>query len=191
MSDRLAELRVKPDLTNDELSELIRLSPPGTFVTLPNFEDMGVVDLRRAFKNLQEGTERSRYAFEVGCYIEAIALTIQHAEFWLRMFVAGLSHDKEIFRQNNKKSFGMVVMECKRLGMDRTLVTELLEFNRKRVSSVHQYLLGVTDYDDLLSACRQYLGLDRKVQQYVVAAIGEPATGAEDITGRLLFRQDL
>jgi hypothetical protein len=43
--DRLKELRAKETLTDEEMNELIRLSPPSSFKTGPNLKTMGVVDV--------------------------------------------------------------------------------------------------------------------------------------------------
>ena len=68
------------------MQELIKLSPSGTFKSLPDMKKLGVVDIGKAFQNFEEGPDRAMHAMKNGCYMEVISLRLQHAEFWLRMF---------------------------------------------------------------------------------------------------------
>ena len=85
MSNRLYELQQKEDLTTAELDELIRLSPKGRFMLLPQLQHIGVANIQRAISNLEAGPAKSKHALQQGCFIEVIALRAQHAEYWLRM----------------------------------------------------------------------------------------------------------
>lgn len=191
MNDRLHELLQKEDLSTAELNELIQLSPRGTFMKLPNVTQMGVVDVQKSLTNLQEGPERSKHALNNGCYVEVIALRVQHAEYWLRMYWAAKNARGEIFGENDKRTFGMIIGDCKRLGFVEDLIEELQEFNKKRIDAVHKYLLGNTDYEALREACDLYFGLDSKVREFVISSIGVPVESADDFIGNVVLRRDV
>lgn len=76
LSQRLYELRQKSTLTDAEMSELVQLSPEGTFKTGPNLLDLGVVDLEQFHTNLVQIGDRATRAFEAGCYVEVISLRL-------------------------------------------------------------------------------------------------------------------
>ena len=189
--DRLEELRNKETLTTSELDELIRLSPEGSFMILPNVKTMGVLDIERSHKNFQEGPHRSRHAFEQGCYLEVISLRIQHTEFWLRMYWVAKNAKGKIFEENDRRTFGAIINDCSRLGFRSDLISRLRDFNEKRIDAIHKYLLGVTDYDELKAVCESNTGLDREVQEYVVSQVGVAARRADDLVGNIVYRKDL
>lgn len=113
---RLRELRAKDTLTDKEMDDLIRLSPSGTFRKGPNLTTMGVVDIARAFKNLEEGPIRAGHALSQGCYLEVISLRLQHAELWLRMFWVANNSERKIFEPNDRRTFGRLVRDCRNVG---------------------------------------------------------------------------
>src|SRR3972149_1552452 len=170
--DRLKELRAKETLTDEEMNELIRLSPPNPFKTGPNLKTMGVVDVDQAFENYKEGAERSKHAFENGCYLEVISLRLQHIEFWLRMFWVARNKKGKIFDPNDKRTFGVIISDCANLGFRPDLVVQMKEFNEHRKNAIHKYLLGATNYDELKKVCEANTGLDREVWEYVQNEVG-------------------
>ena len=169
---RLEELRNKEALTDDEMAELIRLSPPGTFKKGPNLTTMGIVDIGRAFDNLKEGPSRTKHALDQGCYIEVISLRLQHAELWLRMFWVVKNRRKHIFESNDKRTFGAIVNDCSSLGFRSDLILRLRDFNQHRINAIHKYLLGVTDYNEFKNVCIKSTGLDGEVGEYVRNEVG-------------------
>jgi hypothetical protein len=170
--DRLKELRGKETLTDDEMKELIRLSPPSTFKSLPDMQTLGVTDIECAFQNFKEGAERSKHAFESGCYLEVISLRLQHTEFWLRMFWVAKNRKGKVFDPNDKRTFGAIINDCSNLGFRTDLLARLKDFNEHRINAIHKYLLGATDYDELKKVCESNTGLDREVGEYVANEIG-------------------
>lgn len=171
---RLEELRSKETLTNEEMQELVRLSPLETFKTVPNMLTLGVSDIERAFENFREGPARSRHALEHRCYLEVISLRLQHAEFWLRMFWVARNRGGRIFEPDDRRTFGVIISDCSNLGFRPDLVVRLREFNQHRVNSIHKYLLGATDYEELRNVCEASTGLDGEVGEYVRKEIGIP-----------------
>ncbi|MCK4734126.1 MAG: hypothetical protein KAT65_16860, partial [Methanophagales archaeon] len=71
---RLGELKKKDTPTDAEMQELRKLSPSGTFKSLPNMKKLGVVDIKKAFQNFEEGPARTMHAMKNGCYMEVISL---------------------------------------------------------------------------------------------------------------------
>lgn len=169
---RLEELRAKENLTGEEMQELIRLSPSGTFKTGHNLITMGVVDVNRAFENLKEGLSRTRHALEQGCYLEVISLRLQHAELWLRMFWVAKNQRGKIFEQDDRQTFGVIISNCSNLGFRLDIIDRLREFNQHRINAIHKYLLGATDYDELKGVCEASTGLDGEVGEYVRSEVG-------------------
>jgi len=97
----------------------------------------------------------------------------------------------QIFGADERRTFGMIIGQCARLGFSDQLIARLRGFNTERVTAVHKYLLGATGYEALRTACDKYEGLDAEVQQSVISEIGVPAKRAEDLVGNLIFRREL
>jgi hypothetical protein len=173
---RLAELGKLETLTDAEMQELVRLRPSGTFKTGPNLLTLGVVDLEQAFLNYKEGAARSHHAYSAGCFIEVISLRLQHMDFWLRSFWVARNHKGKIFDAADKRTFGVLVTDCEKLGFEFSLVERMRSFNSARVSSIHKYLLGAIRYEDLKPVCDAHKGLDADVGGYVREQIGIPWT---------------
>lgn len=170
----MAELQKKETFTQAEWEELVQLSPPNTFWSLPNLRTIGVVDFKRAVQNLEEGADRARHAMENGCYLEVISLRLQHIEFWLRLFWVAENQKCSIFEPDDRRPFGAIVCDCARLGLCHNLVCRLKEFNKHRINAIHKWLLGATEYDDLRKVCEDSYGLDSDVGKYVKQKIGKP-----------------
>lgn len=173
---RLAELSKLDTLTDAEMQELVRLSPSGTFKTGPNLIALGVVDVNQAFLNFKEGASRSNHAYAAGCFIEVMSLRLQHIDFWLRSFWVARNHKGKIFDTKDKRTFGVLVADCEKLGFDASLVQRMRSFNTSRIDSIHKYLLGAIRYDDLKPICDAHNGLDSDVSSYVREQIGVPWT---------------
>jgi hypothetical protein len=174
MEDRLSELREKEELTHAEMLELVRLSPVGTFGTAPNALTLGVTDLSQFVYNFREGPERSKKAFEAGCYMEVLSLRLQHIELWLRMFWVVRNKGRRIFESTDKRSFGVILKDCADIGLEPDLCARLERFNQSRINAIHKYLLGATDYDAMKDTCVENKGLDVDVQKWVMKEIGVP-----------------
>ncbi len=135
---RLEELRAKDTLTDEEMEELIHLSPSGTFKSGPNLITMGVVDIDRAFDNFKEGPDKTKHALEQGCYLEVISLRLQHAEFWLRMFWVAKNQHGRIFEPEDRRTFGVIINDCSNLRFRQDLIERLREFNQHRINAIHK-----------------------------------------------------
>ena len=184
MNERLQELQGKEELTTAEMDELIKLSPSGRFMLLPQLQNIGITNIQRSFSNLEAGPARSRHALQQGCFIEVLALRAQHAEYWLRMFWAAKNKNGKVFAPSDKRTFGVIISDCIALGLPQDLGDRLQAANQDRIDAVHRYLLGETDYAALGAACTANEGLDADVRAFVVKAIGQPAQGAEELIGR-------
>jgi hypothetical protein len=192
--DRITKLKNKGNygtLTIAELDEFIRLCPDDLFLTLPNIKKMGVLDIEKSLRHFQEGSKRSRNAFEHGCYLEVISLGIQHIDFWLRMYYVAKNGKGKIFEKKDRRTFGMIIDDCKKLGFRSNLISILRDFNEKRILAIHKYLLGGTDYDELKDVCKSYSGLDIVVQEYVVEQVGVASHKAKDLVGKMVIRKVL
>ena len=173
-NERLGARKKRETLTDAEMQELIKLSPGGTFKSLPNLKNLGVVDIERAFQNFKEGPDRAMHAMEKGCYIEVISLRLQHAEFWLRTFWVVKNGSGKIFGPNDKRTFGKIIEDCANLGFRQDLVDRLKKFNKDRIKAIHKYLIGATDYNKLQNVCDDSTGLDGEVGEYARQEVGIP-----------------
>nr|WP_295932051.1 hypothetical protein [uncultured Dyadobacter sp.] len=172
---RLAELNAKPQLTDDEMKEVIRLSPPNTIKSLPNLLTLGVKDVNAFGDNTAEAKKIAKDAFEKGFYIETISLRLQSIEICLRMYVVGKSKKGKIIdSDSDKRTFGNYVNDCEQMGFDKSLVQELKDFNKNRVNAIHKFLLGEIKYADLKDVCIATDGLGNRVLTYVAQEIGTP-----------------
>jgi hypothetical protein len=190
--DRIEELKNKGNLgrlTTAESNEFLHLCPDDTFLVVPHLKKMGVLDIERSLRHFQEGSQRSRHAFEHGCYLEVISLGVQHIEFWLRMYWVVKNEKEKIFETNDRRTFGMIIDDCSKLGFRTDLISRLRDFNEKRISAIHKYLLGGTDYDELKKVCKINSGLDIIVRDYIVDQVGIPSRNAESLVGTMVLRK--
>ena len=171
-TERLRELRSRSNLSNDEMKELIELAGPGEIISLPAWDTIGLIDIDRAWKNLNLIMSKADSAAAHGYFVEAISLRLQHAEFWLRMFL--VAKNGKLFERDDRRTFGNIVRECENAGLDLALVEELQTFNSHRIDAIHKLLLGGIDYDELGKVCEQYDQLPGKVGAFVRDAIGLP-----------------
>jgi hypothetical protein len=169
---RLTELQGKERLNDAEMNELILLSPAGTFKSLPNALDIGIVDLEKSWTNYIEGASRSQHAYASGCYIEVISLRLQHLDYWLRNYWVSRNKKGKIFDPDDKRTFGAILSDCEKLGFEKSLVDRMKLFNASRVDAIHKYLLGAIHYDELKVACDEHKGLDAEVAKYVRDQVG-------------------
>ena len=172
--------------TTDELNRLIK-SGKGTFLILPNAAALGVCDYERAGRNLAEIPERGVVAYQSGCFIEVIELRMQYMDFWLRMYWVVKNDAGAVFVENDRRTFGRVITDCEEVGLPPRLVKRLRAFNTDRIEAVHKYLLGATDYQGLRVVCDSHGALQEVVKEYVVKAVGRPATSVEDTVGSMLL----
>jgi hypothetical protein len=96
-----------------------------------------------------------------------------------------------IFEANDRRTFGKIIEDCSKLGFRSDLISRLHDFNKKRISAIHKYLLGGTDYDELKKVCKSNSGLDIDVQKYVVLQVGVASRKAEDLVGKMVVRKVL
>lgn len=108
------------------------------------------------------------------CYMEVISLRLQHSEFWLRLYYVAKNQKGRIFESSDKKTFGVIINDCKKIGFRKDLIDRLEDFNKQRINAIHKYLLGGTDYDELKKVCFRSNGLDKEVGKYVRNDIGIP-----------------
>jgi hypothetical protein len=83
-----------------------------------------------------------------------------------------MNREGKVFDPDDKRTFGMIINDCKNLGFDSPLIDRLKSFNDHRVNAIHKYLLGGTDYEELRTVCEASTGLDKEVGEYVWKEIG-------------------
>ena len=171
---RLKELQKKKTLTNDEMAELVNLSPKGSFKLLPNAFSIGTTNLDKSIKNIEESKRRSKEAFEKGFYLEVISLRLQQTDLWLRTYWVAKNKKREIFSSDDKRTFGILLNDCNRLGFNNKLYKKLKRFNDIRVEGIHKFLLGERDYDSLKFICEETHGIIEEISKYVANEIGIP-----------------
>src|ERR1041385_5387401 len=62
-----------------------------------------IVNGEQAISNVAELIARAERAFELGCYIEAMSLRLQHMELWLRVFHLAKNGGGTLFPRDDKR----------------------------------------------------------------------------------------
>lgn len=175
VESRIAELEAKTTLTNAEMNELMSLQPSGTFKSLPNLLTLGVKNIEVFARNLAVGSEKVKEALEKEFYIEVISLRMQSIEMFLRMFlVAKTGSTTSIDPDKDKRTFGVFIAECEKLGFDAGLISDLKDFNNHRINAIHKFLTGEIAYSDLKDVSLNTADLGKRTAEYVGNAVGVP-----------------
>jgi len=170
-------------LSDPLAAELLRLAPAGTFTRLPDAGPLGVSDRRQFLRNLKDVHDHHRRAMEQGCFIEMISLRAQHLELWLRMYWVVKNSKSKLFGPEDTSTLGDVISRCEAAQFDPALILQLRAFNKVRIDAVHRYMLGDLAYRALEQAASAYDGLEDAVAEYVVDAVGRPATVEDMVAG--------
>ena len=160
------------------------------FYILPNVNDLGVINVDQSMENLATLVAHAKDARSKGFYIEFISLKLQFVEFFLRVFYAVKSNG-QIYAQNDKKTFGVIINECETVGFDGTLIADLKNFNTHRVNAIHKFILGNTSNQELANACDEYQHLGNIIKNYVIGEVGVKVDKPEEIpnkAGSMLFQ---
>ena len=166
-NQRISQLRSMEVLTQPQLEELMELSAVDRILELPTISDYGISDLAAAVLNLGEVAIRAADAERAGFVLEALSLRLQHADLWLRIFWVAKNGTHSVYPPGDKRTFGVLIKDCERLGLEPYAVQRLLSFNTKRVEAIHKFLLGAISYPDIQAACAEYRDLPSLVGHVV------------------------
>lgn len=144
---------------------------PGHVLSLSS-SALGIVNVQQAISNIAELMIRAERACELGCYIEAMSLRLQHMEFWLRIFYIARNGSGRLFEADDRRTFGQIVADCERTGFDAELVRLMRAFNLHRTRAIHKFILGATDYERLRVICARYVALPARVGVFTRSALG-------------------
>jgi hypothetical protein len=169
---RLAELRAKPSLSDDEFAELVRLSPPGSHVQLPHLNLAGLQDLEQALANVLGIGDRTKHAFDAGFYVEVIALRSQSAELFLRLYLAAKAQPPTPFHPDDRRPLGVLIGDAEKVGFDADCVRALRAFNNDRRAGLHRFLLGAASYECLRQVCEASAELTKQVAHAIGRELG-------------------
>lgn len=170
----IIELKSKKVLSNEEMFEYIKLSPPNSFKLLPKADDLGIVDIEKYMENMNESIIKCQKAQKEGFYLEVISLRLQHLDIWLRSYWVAKNKKKKTITLDDKRTFGMLLNDCKNLKFDEIMHGKLKKFNDERVKGIHRYLLGESDYESLRIICEETTGIVKEVMKYITKEIGIP-----------------
>jgi len=172
-------------MSRELLQEMLDLAPEdATFLALPNAADLGVNDIEGFLANSYDIHDRHRHALDSDCFIEAIAIRVQHIELWLRMYWVRENSGGGVYSPQDKRTFGVIINECAAIGLPQDLEKDLRAFNDVRIDAVHKYLLGDTDYQQLKAAAVAFEQLDSRTVDFVMSKISRPATVNDLMAGR-------
>jgi hypothetical protein len=167
------------------LEEMIELEPPDAqFLALPSATQFGVGNVEQFLANTHDIQGRHKRAMDQGCFIEVIAIRVQHIELWLRMYWVVKNPDGGALSADDRRTFGMIINDCAQLGLPDDLERDLRLFNDVRINAVHKYVLGDIGYGQLETAASDHADLDSRTVDFVEAAIARPATVADLQRGR-------
>jgi hypothetical protein len=165
--ERLKELFDTADsssrLSNEEMEEINSIIAEHTgaagVLEAPDLNMLGVTDHLRFFENFSYIRQEAEEAYEDGYYLEAISLRLLTFDLLLRIYVVHKT------KQPVKPSiqFGQLLGKAKGQGFPQKLATELEAFDEKRISTIHHYLLGQVDYEEIGGAYRDADGLFERI----------------------------
>jgi len=167
----------KPSATDLELFHKVENSPLGTF-RLFRATGAGTEErIKIHLQNLDEITERLRYAVGVGCVIEVISLRLQVIDFWLRIYFtnrapAGTKRERE---------FGRLLDQCRQIHLPDDLHAQLREFNQRRIDAIHGYVVGSATYSTLEPVASNSDALMRDTIVFVLRNSGLPVGSREEL----------
>jgi hypothetical protein len=153
-----------------EKNAIAKVIAPGQVLSLST-SALGIVNVEQAIANIAELIIRAERAFELGFYIEAMSLRLQHMEFWLRIFYIARNGTGRLFPADDKRTFGQIITDCERIGFDAELVSLMRAFNLHRTRAIHKFILGATDYEHLHVICARYVALPARVGEFTRSAL--------------------
>jgi len=89
------------------------------------FPELGAIEGERMVARLIELSERAKSAYVGGFYVEYLSLMLLFCEVWLRMYLHGRGGYAGHDMLADKKTFGQLIADCERIGMDVSVVDEL------------------------------------------------------------------
>ncbi|HUW77879.1 MAG TPA: hypothetical protein VMV52_03910 [Candidatus Nanopelagicaceae bacterium] len=136
-----------PGLTNDEMKELVLLSPPGYFRKAGNARTMGHDSEGIAYENIEILKISLVFANENRLWLQSIACTVYLIEMHLRTWLNEMH--ARTFDADERITFGQLITEAERAGIDASLLARLREFNSLRNDALHHLVRGKHRYFDL------------------------------------------
>ena len=170
--ERQKELLAKKKLTDEELKELIRLSPSGSWKKPPyKMQHLGIKDIKTGFNNLRQLSRRSKIANKNKCYLEILSLRLLFLDLFLRMYICGeiARKYKILGKMRPDIMFGQLIKIAEKIGMNEKHIKRLRKFNNDRTKGVHRLLLGEIKYRDLKKVCDKYKNLGKEIRDYVLS----------------------
>jgi hypothetical protein len=102
---RYRDLAEEANLRASEEQRIAKLFAAGGILSSSDTAT-GMVNSQQALVNIGESITRADRAFELGCYIEAMSLRLQHMELWLRIFLFARRGTGKLFTKQDKRPFG-------------------------------------------------------------------------------------
>jgi hypothetical protein len=165
---RLKILKNKTTLNDSEMSEFIYLQP-SNFRSAPHMSTLGIINFYKSFSNLQKIIRRITKAKNKGFYMEAISLKMLLLDFLLRIYL--VSKTKQVISFEEEVTFGRLVKRAEHAGLDSEMVKKLYLFNRYRIKTVHQLLLGTMTFNEIESEWHYYDKIQNELLNIVFNAM--------------------
>ena len=165
--------------------EYVKLFVIFDFYELPNCIELGISNINKSIENLSIIVDKAKTAYEQAFYIEFISLKIQYLEYFLRMYYVKKNKKGKIFPSDDKKTFGMIINDCKLIGFDPNLILSLNEFNHQRINAIHRFLLGDYDEIDFILICEKYKKFGEDIKNYVIKEIGIPIKDSKALPNKV------
>lgn len=147
---RIAALRRRgreQGITDEEMDELVALSPPGFFRKLPWPHEMGIVDTDTHSAVLSRLYSQRGVAWKNGLAIEVMAITAYIIELKLREW---LPFNSPEYKPLRKVTLGKIVQLAKKAGLDPELVGRLDRFVEMRNVATHRLISGEHRYEEVM-----------------------------------------
>jgi hypothetical protein len=144
--------------------------------------ELTFTDSEKIADRLAEITERAKKAFASEFYIEYLSLMLLYLEVWLRIFLHAKGRYAACDIKADKKTFGQLIADCEKAGMDADLIVELRFVNSTRISYVHKYLTAAHEYAGLVEHKPRLSVVPPRLVQYVLDEVALPLKNRAELS---------
>lgn len=167
-NNRRKYLLKRKRLSPDEFKELVRLSPQSSFKKSPYLmTDIGVKDMKVAFKNMRQLKKRSERAYINECYLEVLSIRLLVLDLFLRKYIFGTS--VKVRKVNIDITVGQLIKLAKKDGLNKEFINLFKKYDSNQsakdihiISKPLKKLDSNIQFGTLISDAEN-IGMDKKL----------------------------